>query len=253
MSVNVVQKTDRGSIKREIFGSTSMFGGKAVKETLLLVEDNPHIMLINSDFLKDCGYTIIEAETVAEAIQKFNEKRPDLIVMDIMLPDGDGVELCEKIRQGSRVPVLFLSAKDGNESIIEGLNRGGDDYLTKPYDMFVLLARIEALLRRVGNSRDYIFRYGCIELDQQMKHAYINGEIVNLAQKEFLMLLYFAKNADRQVPKEEIYKAVWGQELGSDSAALWTAISRLKKKLEPFAPKITIETERTGYRLFVYD
>jgi len=220
-----------------------------MKETIMLVEDNPHIMALNAEFLEDCEYKVVQAENCAEAERVFAENLPDLIVMDIMLPDGDGVTLCEKLRSTSRVPVLFLSAKDGNENIIDGLNRGGDDYLTKPYDMFVLLARIEALLRRVGDTRDYILRLGGLEIDQQMRTAHINGEPLGLNQKEFLVLLCLVKNRERQVPKAELYKAVWDQELADDSAALWTTVSRLKSKLKPHATQLTVDGDRSGYKL----
>lgn len=224
-----------------------------MKETILLVEDNPHIMAINAEFLEDCGYTVIQAETCAEAERIFAEVSPNLIVLDIMLPDGDGVALCEKLRNTSRVPVLFLSAKDGNDNIIDGLNRGGDDYLTKPYDMRVLLARIEALLRRVGDTRDYILRVGGLELDQQMRTARIDGESLCLNQKEFLVLMCLVKNRDRQVPKTELYKVVWDQELADDSAALWTTVSRLKAKLKPYSEHLCVDSDRSGYRIIWKD
>ncbi|MEF9922659.1 MAG: response regulator, partial [Anaerovoracaceae bacterium] len=116
--------------------------------TLLLVEDNPHIMKINAESLEDAGYKICEATSLEEAEEVLNKKLIHLIVLDIMLPDGNGVAFCKKIRKYCDIPILFLSAKNSSVDVIEGLHSGGDDYLSKPYNLQVLSARIESLLRR---------------------------------------------------------------------------------------------------------
>lgn len=124
-----------------------------MRKTILLIEDNSDIMKINSKALSMRGFSVLEAATLARGEELLAKRSPDLIVLDIMLPDGDGLRFCKKLRGGSGVPVLFLSALALNTEIIEGFEAGGDDYLTKPYDLDVLIARIEALLRRVEGTR----------------------------------------------------------------------------------------------------
>ncbi len=220
-----------------------------MSRTILLVEDNEHIMKINRDTLTEAGYRVLEAETAAQAREIFTEEAPDLIVLDIMLPDGDGLELCRRIRGDSNIPIIFLSAKKENAEIIEGLKSGGDDYLPKPYDVDVLLARIEALLRRLGSVPETL-TIGPLVLDIVSAAAYLDCENLLLTQKEFAVLFLLVKNAERVVDKEEIYGAVWGQSLNDDSAALWMLISRLKKKLRPAQSGLTISMRRgKGYIL----
>ncbi len=220
-----------------------------MSRTILLVEDNEHIMKINRDTLHNAGYRVLEAETAAQAREIFMEESPALIVLDIMLPDGDGLALCRRIRGDSNIPIIFLSAKKAKAEIIEGLKSGGDDYLPKPYDVDVLLARIEALLRRAGSVPETL-TLGPLTLDIVSGIAYLNRENLLLTQKEFAVLFLLVKNAERIVDKDDIFKAVWGQTTNDDRTALWTVISRLKKKLQPAQTGITISMRRPkGYIL----
>jgi len=221
-------------------------------ERILLVEDNPQIMEINTEFLRDCGYEIHQAASAEECRRKLIEITPNLVIMDIMLPDGDGFSLCDEIRMNSRVPILFLSAKTSNDDIIVALRKGGDDYLTKPHDLFVLQAKVEALLRRAKTvPQDYQFRYGCLRFDTQIGTVFCKGEPLNLTQKEYALLFHMAKKRGEMISKEELYEAVWGQSIMTDSNSLWTAISRLKKKVEQYESDFSIDASRSGYAIFM--
>lgn len=215
---------------------------------ILLVEDNPHITKINRDTFEEAGYRVSCAETVAQAQVLFHAEVPDLIVLDIMLPDGNGLELCRKIRGESNVPILFLSARSANAQIVEGLRAGGDDYLAKPYDLEVLLAKTEVLLRRGRVQTD--IRLGPLYLDVVACTAYQNGKDLLLTRKDFSLLLLLVKNEGKAVPKEQIFEEVWKRPLSGDTQALWAAVSRLKRKLELGGASFVVHSpHRGGYCL----
>ena len=217
--------------------------------TILLVEDNPHIMKVNRGMLEKAGYRVLCAETVTGAQALLEKESPHLLVLDIMLPDGDGLALCRELKKTRSVPILFLSAMNTNEDIIAGLRAGGDDYLPKPYDLDVLVARVEARLRS-SEALPRELHFGALKLDTLAMAGYLNGEDLLLTPKEFAVLLLLVENAERVVDKEEIFTVVWGQTLNDDNAALWMLISRLKKKLKPDQTGLNISTHRgKGYML----
>ena len=199
--------------------------------TILLVEDNPHIMEINHEALEMNDYRVLEAKDGKECMARLKENDVDMIVLDVMLPDSDGLTLCKEIKAQYDVPILFLSALGENEQIIAGLRAGGDDYLPKPYDIKVLLARVEARLRAAGRKKRFL-SYEGLRLDTFLLIAYYGEMDLLLNQKEYLLLLTFLKNPNRPVEKESLYAAVWGGSAGDDMNALHTAVSRLNKKLE---------------------
>ena len=217
--------------------------------TILLVEDNPHIMKINYTALMMEGYHILKAETAAECLQVLRESDVDLIILDVMLPDGSGVELCTRIKREFEIPILFLSALGENEDIIAALRAGGDDYLTKPYDINVLIARVEARLRSVHKEKRFL-RFGPLRFDTAARRCDHNGQELPLSQKEFSLLLRLARSNGQAVSKETLYDSVWGEPLPEDSTALYTAVSRLNTKLEKEHTGITISYLREkGYAL----
>jgi DNA-binding response OmpR family regulator len=220
-----------------------------MKAKILLVEDNPHIMKINASTLNEEGYEIFQAETLAQAQTLNEEKRPDLIVLDLMLPDGSGIDFCKELRRTSRTPVLILSARDANEDVVQGLRAGGDDYLAKPYSLEILLARIEALLRRsapLPRQDPAVCAADILKLNPVSLCASVEGQEIQLTQKEFSVLTLLAQNTGRCVKKEKLYEAVWKQPLSGDSQALWAVISRLKRKLEDCGKRVGIKTLRQG-------
>ena len=162
--------------------------------TILLVEDNPHIMKINAEALTMYGYEILQAATARECRQALRWHPVDLVVLDIMLPDGDGVELCRELKEQYHVPILFLSALGESRDVVEGLRAGGDDYLAKPYDLEVLAARIEARLRQERARSRYI-SYGSLRLDVFSGCGYLGDTDLQLTQKEFAALLLLVRSA----------------------------------------------------------
>ena len=212
--------------------------------TILLVEDNPHIRKINTQVLTQRGYDLLQTDTVAGCRELMRWNPVDLVVMDIMLPDGSGLELCREIKSRFHIPVLFLTALGENKEIVEGLRAGGDDYLTKPYDLEVLVARVEARLRSHAESRRYVC-YGCLRLDTVSLCGYLGDRDVLLTQKEFVVLLILARSAGREVDSSQL-RQVWGDDADGDNQALWTLISRLRKKLNSEESRLEILSRRGG-------
>ncbi len=213
--------------------------------TILLVEDNPHIMKINAEVLALHGYEVLRAETAAEARKQLSWHPVNLIVLDIMLPDGNGVELCRELKLRYHIPILFLTALGENQDVVEGLRAGGDDYLPKPYDLEVLVARVEARLRADADSRRYL-SYGNLKLDTVSSVGYVNGRDILLTQKEFIVLLLLTQNAEHKVTQAELMREAWGAESEAETRALWTLISRLRKKLKSEESRLEISSLRGG-------
>lgn len=217
--------------------------------TILLVEDNPHIMNINEKALSMHGYQVLCAQSIAHASALLSFHRIDLMVLDIMLPDGDGIAFCKACKQGANVPVLFLSAMSENADIIKGLRAGGDDYLTKPYDLEVFLARVETRLRG-SLAQERMLQFGALTFNMVAMTAMMAGQDLRLTQKEFSVLLLLAKNQNGVVSKKVLCQSVWGALTEEDTSALWTVISRLKKKLNSADTGIVIWAKRNeGYVL----
>lgn len=220
-----------------------------MRETILLVEDNPHIMEINSEVLLGEGYTVLQAADGKTCMALLSSRKVDLIVLDVMLPDADGLALCGQIKADYDIPILFLSALGENAQIIDGLRAGGDDYLPKPYDIGVLLARVEARLRAAQHPSRYLTRHR-LRLDTVSMLAYAGERDLLLTQKEYLLLLTLLQNGDRLTGKDELYHVVWGVPPSGDHSALYTMISRLNKKLDGADALLRVVYHRgVGYTL----
>lgn len=198
---------------------------------ILLVEDNEQIMQGNERMLSRRGYEVVSALTLADARKAVEAQMPDLFVLDIMLPDGSGLDFMAELRQYSKVPVLLLTGLTTPEDIVRGLTAGGDDYLPKPYDFGVLLARVEALLRRAQQVPERIQK-GRLCLDVTADVATLDGADLLLTQKEFALLLIFTQNAGRFISAEYLYEKVWKQPMASDSQAFRKALQRLREKIK---------------------
>lgn len=223
--------------------------------TILLVEDDKNIQRINRRILEREGFTVLCAGTLDETERMLLSCTPDAMVLDIMLPDGNGLDFCEKIRPNTAVPVLFLTALDEKNEIIEGLVAGGNDYITKPYDVDEFVARVKAQLRlakmnqRVSENAKTMNR-GPLTLDMVALRALLNGEDMMLTMREFSVLLFLLKNEGKSFSAEEIYKEVWKQPMMGNPSALWKCISRLKNKLAIAEGEVSLMNFRNeGYML----
>lgn len=198
--------------------------------SILLVEDNEQILYGNERMLKRRGYHVTTALTLKEARERMNEAEPAAIVLDIMLPDGSGLDFMRELRQKSNIPVLLLTGLTTPEDIIRGLTEGGDDYLTKPYDFNVLLARIEALLRRAAHVPQTLTK-GALTFDVLANQVFLNGVDLLLTQKDFALLMLFAQNENKTMSAEYLYEKIWNAPLGGTTQAIKSAVSRLRKRL----------------------
>lgn len=222
-----------------------------MNKTILLVEDNPDITKINGMALTMKGYRVLEAGTIKQGRELLEQENPSLIILDILLPDGNGLSFCEEVREKNSLPILFLSALGENRDIVKGLLRGGDDYLPKPYDLEVLLARVDTLLRRAGSQVVTTIARGNLTLDTVSQFALVNGKDILLTPKEFAILLHLVRNEGREVQAERLYQAAWRQPMAKDDRAVKTAISRLRKKIRPTNFQIVF-VRGTGYRFEEY-
>ena len=232
-------------------GLTTGREGGVPMDTILLVEDNEQIMEINEWYLTQRSYRVEKAYTLAQAREALQSVKPDLIILDVLLPDGDGLAFCGEIRRTRNTPILFLTGMNADKDVMEGFRRGGNDYITKPYDLEMLGVRVEALLSYVRGLRpaNQVQTFGPLRFDIIQSEAYVNGEALMLSNKEFRLLYALARRGGETVSRGELSREVWGFETGADIPMLWTAMSRLKKKLLPFSDLLTLDSDHSGYTL----
>ena len=198
---------------------------------LLLVEDEPNVQAPNKRILERRGYSIRLAYTLAEAREIIASEQPRAIVLDIGLPDGSGLDFLNELRKTSNIPVLILTAMGTPQDIVNGLEAGGDDYLTKPYELSVFLKRVQTLLRRASIVPDSL-SIGPIRIDTASGKAYLNGEDMGLSQKEYSLLQLLAQHPEELLSPEYLYEKVCGQKMSGDDNALKMALSRLRTRLK---------------------
>lgn len=224
-----------------------------IMSNILLLEDD--LSLINglSFALRRQGYGLEVARTIKEVDTVWAEGKYDLLILDVSLPDGSGFEICEKVRQTSKVPIIFLTASDEEVNIIMGLDMGGDDYITKPFKLGVLLSRINALLRRAGDfsqTETEIYSNGLKAVLTQGK-VYKNGELLDLTAGEYKLLCLFMQNPGTVLSKEQILEKLWDNEGNYiDNNTLNVYIRRLRTKVEdnPSNPQMILTVRRMGYK-----
>jgi DNA-binding response OmpR family regulator len=195
------------------------------------------------------GYRVLTALTLEGARKHLEEESPDLILLDVMLPDGDGMDFCREIAETVDSHILFLTGKGRQEDRLRGLEYGGDDYITKPYVPDELLLRIKSAMRRRRKMVSKVPRrllLGALELDIAANQAFLNGEDILLTQKEFALLLLFAQNENKTMGADELYEMVWRRPMNDDNSAVKNAVSRLRKKLAGSAYSIE-SSRRSGY------
>ena len=197
---------------------------------ILLVEDEEAVLALNKRHLEKAGYEVLLARSVKEAENVIWEYPPDLIILDIMLPDGSGLDLCKKIRSISTAPVLFLSCLADNSDIVRGLEHGGDDYLPKPYSMDIFLARVAALLRR-SKSPVGIVELPPLRINLSNGRVTLEKEEIALSQKELQLLAFLATHAGCEFSSAELYQTIWGEPADTSTGTVKAHISRLRAKL----------------------
>ena len=223
-------------------------------QRILVVDDENSISELIATSLKFVGFDVRTAASGAEALQIAEEFNPHALILDVMLPDQNGFEVCRQIRsEGHNIGVLFLTAKDSVEDKIAGLTIGGDDYVTKPFSLEELVARLRALLRRTGATEvladDEKIRFADLELDEATHEVKRAGKMVDLSPTEFLLLRYLMINADRVVSKSQILDHVWQYDFRGDMGIVETYVSYLRKKIDIFQPPLIHTVRGVGYRL----
>jgi DNA-binding response OmpR family regulator len=213
--------------------------------TILLVEDETAVLALNRRHLEAAGYRVLTARTIKEARAAVWERPPDLMILDVLLPDGSGYDFCVEFRKTSTAPVLFLTCMGQDVNIIQGLGSGGDDYLAKPYSMEVLLARVAAILRRSGHHGGVI-ELPPLSIDLQTGRVLLSGELIPLSPKETQLLAFLTIHAGREFSAGELYRAVWGEDGGISVGTVKAHISKLRAKLHldegsPFELSLTPE------------
>ena len=221
---------------------------------ILVVDDESSISDLISTSLRFVGFDVRTAATGSQALTVAEEFKPHAVVLDVMLPDSDGFEVCRQLRsEGLNIGVLFLTAKDGMEDKVAGLTIGGDDYMTKPFSLEELVARLRALLRRIGvaeiNTDDEKIRFADLELNEATHEVRRAGVLLEMSPTEFQLLRYLLINADRVVSKSQILDHVWQYDFRGDAGIVETYISYLRKKIDVFDPPLIHTVRGVGYRL----
>ena len=198
---------------------------------ILMVEDEQKVSSFNQEYLEGQGYAVSVAETLNQARFLMDEHKPDLILLDVMLPDGLGFDFCAELRQKTSAPIIFLTSMDGNESVVRGLMQGGDDYISKPYDLSILGARIAAHLRRNGIEFAGHIELPPLSIDVLSGIVVLEGRQISLPPKELQLLCCLALSVGRRVSGEELYRRTWGTENGDWKGIVPVNISRLRKHL----------------------
>ncbi|GGK17584.1 DNA-binding response regulator [Pilimelia terevasa] len=231
-----------------------MVGESGTRESearLLVVEDDPSILELLSASLRYAGFDVTTAANGGAAVDAAREARPDLVVLDVMLPDLDGFEVIRLMReQGARTPVVFLTARDATEDKIRGLTLGGDDYVTKPFSLEELTARIRAVLRRTGGeAATPRLSFADLELDEETHEVYRAGRQVPLSPTEFKLLRYLLLNANRVLSKSQILDHVWNYDFRGDDNIVESYISYLRRKVDNVDPRLIHTLRGVGYVL----
>ena len=203
-------------------------------KTILVIEDEKPIQSVLKAFLVDAGYTVLLAGDGVEGLEKFHQHRPDLVLLDVLLPGIDGFAVCKTLRQESRVPIIMLTALDDDASQIKGFDAMADDYITKPFSMPLVLRRIEAVLRRSEQgmqSETAMIRYKDLTMDTDSFTVHIGQELVPLTTREFEILKFLLENQGRVFTRDHLLNSIWGYDFFGDEKIVNTHIKNIRKKL----------------------
>jgi DNA-binding response OmpR family regulator len=222
---------------------------------ILVVDDEPrYVRLMEANLISE-GYSVLKATNGQEAIEVVADQRPDLVLLDIMMPILDGFSACERIREFSTVPIIVVTAKGEERDRVRGLDLGADDYIVKPFSATELLARVRSVLRRTHNSENIfqqtVFSHSNLRIDFARAEVFRDDRMIFLSATEYRLLLQLARNLGRVLPSEQLLSDVWGPEYRDDKEILWVSISRLRQKLEddPRNPIHIVTRPGLGYTM----
>jgi two-component system OmpR family response regulator len=218
---------------------------------ILVVDDEPSIVDAVATALRYEGYSVEQAHSGGDALDAVERFEPDLVVLDWMLPDVAGIEIGRRMRaNGNRAAILFLTAKDGTENKVEALRAGGDDYMTKPFSLAELVARVQAILRRsTGALPGDVLRFADLVLDEGRHEVHRGEQQIQLTATEFGLLRFFMLNPRRVLSKSQILQNVWRYDFGGNSNVVETYVSYLRKKLDAGGPPLIKTVRQVGYML----
>jgi two-component system OmpR family response regulator len=218
---------------------------------ILVVEDEPNLSFIVSAALRLAGYSVVEVATGQAALTRVAQGGVELLLLDVMLPDINGFDICRRLRAGgSDLPVVFLTARDATDDRVRGLTIGGDDYLTKPFSVEEMIARVQAVLRRSGKSDDVEkYRCGDLTLDDSSHMVNRAGEVFDLSPTEYKLLRFLLRHPGKVLTKGQILDHVWDYDFVGESTVVETYISSLRKKLDFGQPRLIQTVRGIGYRM----
>lgn len=222
---------------------------------ILVADDDPAIGALIQFTLKDPRYEFISVTNGLEALQAFEKQPFDVVILDVMMPYVDGFEACQRIREKSDTPIIILTARDGTDDVVHGFELGADDYITKPFKTVELIARVEAILRRVEGYKSRrappIVRVGPLEIDEPRHRVTVRGQEVNLTPMEFELLYFLAANAGQVFDRETLFREVWGYEYVGETNLVDVCVRRLREKVEevPSRPRLIVTVRGVGYKL----
>lgn len=224
-----------------------------MSEKILVIDDEETTVQLIAFLLDKRGYEVVKAYSAEEGLRLAYRYQPDLVLLDIMMPDMDGWEVCKRLREMSDVPIIFLTARDETSDIVRGLEMGADDYVAKPYNNEELIARVRAHLRRSPRpniSEELVFNNGEFRINFMNREVRVRDEIKHLTPKEFNLLGVLVRNAGRVVPRNELVTQAWGDEYGDaiDSLKLYIHYLRQKVEINPMRPDYIVTSRGVGYR-----
>ena len=224
------------------------------KTQVLVVDDDIRILRMIRRMLELEGYGVITSADGRSALETFDDEAPDLVLLDVMMPDMDGETVCQRIREFSQVPIIMVTARGEDDDKVKGLDSGADDYVTKPFSASELAARVRAVLRRSlvpEEPFDLTFQSGGLLVDFVRQRALVSGDAIDLTATEYRVLAYLARNADRVVTPNQVLEAIWGDGYRGDTNLLQANIARLRKKLGDDArnPRYIFTRPGMGYLL----
>jgi two-component system KDP operon response regulator KdpE len=226
------------------------------KPVILVVDDEPQILRVMRASLPPRGYEVVTARSGQEALDRIQKEMPDLIILDLVMPEMSGLEVCRQVREFASVPILVLSAKGSEHDKVTALDLGADDYITKPFSMDELLARVRAVLRRIPAAEDSsVLTADELTIELDTRRVMISNQEVKLTPKEFDVLKYLVQNAGKVVTHRTLLRAVWGWSSSEQTEYLRVVVNQLRRKIEsdPHNPRYILTEPWVGYRFVIKD